>query len=42
MKGLVIVAVLFLLGLEIFETALQLLQLVDDALQIFAADLVHG
>lgn len=30
------VAVLFLLSLEVFEAAFQLLQLVDDALQIFA------
>jgi len=37
-----IVAVLFLLSLEVFEAALQLLQLVDDTLQILAADLVHG
>lgn len=36
-----IVAVLFLLGLEIFKTALQLLQLVDDGLQILATNLIH-
>lgn len=32
-----IVAVLFLLSLEVFEAAFQLLQLVDDTLQILAA-----
>lgn len=37
-----IVAIFFFLTLEVFKTAFQLLQLVDDALQVLSADLIHG